>query len=214
MSRRLAAEFLGTALLLCVVIGSGIAAEELTQDAGVRGLINAGSIGLGLAALIWWLAPVSGAHFNPVVTLAALTRREVSIKDALAYIAAQLAGAVAGTAATHAMFDLAPLQVSARDRITPGTFASEIVATALLIAIIAAIGQRGSGSAAPVVVGAFITSAIFFTSSTIFANPAVTLGRVLSDTLTGIEPVSAAWFAVAQVIALPVGLGIAKLFKA
>ncbi|MFM1954513.1 MAG: hypothetical protein RL118_704 [Actinomycetota bacterium] len=212
--RRIAAEFLGTALLLCVVIGSGIAAEELTQDAAVRGLVNASSIGLGLAALIWWFAPISGAHFNPVVTLAARARREVSTRVALENIAAQLAGAVVGTMATNWMFGLDPVQVSTRERITPGTFVSEILATALLIAIIAAIGQRGAGAAAPAVIGAFITSAIFFTSSTIFANPAVTLGRVLSDTLTGIEPVSASWFALAQILALPLGLGLGKLFKA
>ncbi|MEN9287462.1 MAG: hypothetical protein RLZ88_132, partial [Actinomycetota bacterium] len=119
-----------------------------------------------------------------------------------------------GTMATNWMFGLDPVQVSTRERITPGTFVSEILATALLIAIIAAIGQRGAGAAAPAVIGAFIASAIFFTSSTIFANPAVTLGRVLSDTLTGIEPVSAAWFALAQILALPLGLGLGKLFKA
>lgn len=212
--RRVAAEFLGTALLLSVVIGSGIFAQELTQDAGIRVLINAISIGLGLAALIWWLAPVSGAHFNPIVTLAALSRRELSGGAALAYSGAQLIGAVVGTIGTNSMFGLAAVQVSTHVRITPGTFASEILATALLVAIIAALVHRGQSSVAPAVVGAFVTSAIFFTSSTIFANPAVTLGRVFSDTLTGINPASAIWFALAQLIGLPIGLAIAKLLKA
>ena len=211
--RRVAAEFFGTALLLCSVIGSGIFAEELTQDAGIRVLINAVSIGLALGVLIWWLAPVSGAHFNPIVTLAALIRREVSISEGLPFIAAQMLGGVAGTLATNLMFDVPALEFSSNNRLTPGTFVSEVFATAMLIALISALGQRGQGNLAPLVIGAWIIAAIFFTSSTTFANPAVTLARIFTDSMTGINPSAAAGFAVAQLLGLPVGIGISRLLK-
>jgi glycerol uptake facilitator-like aquaporin len=211
--RRVAAEFFGTFLLLCVVVGSGIAAGHLSPDPGVQVLINAVSIGLGLASLIWWLGPVSGAHFNPVITGLAVAEKRIPLREASSFVAAQLLGAVAGTFATNWMFGRSVVEVSTQVRTTPGTFVSEIFATALLVAIVSAIVRRGDSKAAPAVIGAFITSAIFFTSSTIFANPAVTLGRIFTDSLTGIDPVSAVGFVLAEFIGLPVGFVIARLVR-
>lgn len=211
--RRLAAEFFGTALLLCAVVGSGIFAEEITQDAGIRLIINATSIGLALAVLIWWFGAISGAHFNPVVTIAAAIRRDLPLGEAAGFIGAQILGGIAGAVASNAMFSLQPVQTSTHERLTTGTFVSEILATACLIAIISALGARGQGNLAPVVIGAWITSAIYFTSSTTFANPAVTIARIFTDTMTGINPSSAAGFVAAQLIGLPVGLLFAKFFS-
>lgn len=211
--RRLAAEFVGTALLLCAVVGSGIFAEEITQDAGIRLIINATSIGLALGVLIWWFGTVSGAHFNPVVTITAAIRRELPIGEAFGFIGAQVLGAIAGAVASNAMFDLQAVQTSTRERLTTGTFVSEILATACLIAIISALGARGQSNLAPLVVGAWITSAIYFTSSTTFANPAVTIARIFTDTMTGINSSSAAGFVAAQLVGLPLGLLFAKFFS-
>ncbi|MFM5968254.1 MAG: aquaporin [Micrococcales bacterium] len=211
--KRLAGEFLGSALLLCAVVGSGIFAEELTQDAALRVLINAISIGLALAVLIWWFSPISGAHFNPVVTAASVIRGESKPLPAIGYALAQATGAVSGAVASNLMFGLPAVTVSSFDRLTLGTFASEVLATAALITLVVTLSSRGQGRLAPLVIGAWITSAIFFTSSTTFANPAVTLARVFTDSMTGINPGSALGFLLAQAIGLPVGTLITKFFR-
>lgn len=211
--KRLAGEFLGSGLLLCAVVGSGIFAEELTQDAALRVLINAIAIGLALAVLIWWFAPISGAHFNPAVTAAAVIRGETSLPLGIGYAVAQVIGAVSGSMSSNLMFGLPAVTISSFDRLTPGTFVSEIVATAALVTLVLTLSQRGEGRLGPIVIGAWITAAIFFTSSTTFANPAVTLARIVTDSMTGINPTSALGFITAQVIGVPIGILVARFFR-
>jgi glycerol uptake facilitator-like aquaporin len=200
LPRRLAAETLGSTLLLAIVIGSGIMGERLSGgNVAIALLGNTLATGAGLVVLITVFGPVSGAHFNPAVTLVALLRRELVARDALLYVAAQLLGAVAGVWLAHAMFGEAILQVSTKLRDGPAQMLSEAVATfGLVAAILGAVRFRPDFTA--VAVGLYITAAYWFTASTSFANPAVTLARSLSDTFAGIAPGSAPAFILAQLV--------------
>jgi glycerol uptake facilitator-like aquaporin len=200
LSRRLVAEALGTALLLAVVIGSGIMGERLADGNDAVALLgNTIATGVGLVVLITIFGPISGAHFNPAVTLVMLLRREISVRDALAYVPVQVAGALVGAFAAHAMFGLPLLQTSMRLRDGPALAFSEALATFGLIAtILGAVKFRPDMVAA--CVGLYITAAYWFTASTSFANPAVTIARSMSDTFAGIAPASAPAFIGAQVL--------------
>jgi glycerol uptake facilitator-like aquaporin len=201
MPRRLAAEGLGTALLLAAVIGSGIMGERLAGGNDALALLgNTLATGAALVVLITIFGPLSGAHFNPAVTLAFLLRRELSLGVAVAYVAAQISGAIAGVFVAHAMFAEPILQVSTKLRGGPGQALSEIVATfGLIVTILGALRFRPDFT--PVAVGLYITAAYWFTASTSFANPAVTLARSLSNTFAGIAPASAPIFIVMQFLA-------------
>ncbi|MEO6218188.1 MAG: MIP/aquaporin family protein [Sphingomonas sp.] len=198
LPRRLVAELLGTALLLAIVIGSGIMGERLAGgNVAIALLGNTIATGAGLFVLIHMFGPISGAHFNPAVTLAALIGRGTDARTALAYVAAQISGAVLGVWGAHAMFAEPLLQVSTKLRDGPALAFSEFVATFGLIGTILAT-QRSRPDATPAAVGLYIVSAYWFTASTSFANPAVTIARSLSDTFAGIAPVSAPLFIAAQ----------------
>ena len=197
-TRRLAAEALGTALLLAIVVGSGIMAERLTGDVAVALLANTVATGAGLVVLITILGPISGAHFNPAVTLVLAVKRDLPARMAVLYVTAQIAGAVTGVWLAHLMFAEPVFQVSARLRDGPAQALSEGVATFGLIGVILA-GVRFRPQAVPALVGLYITAAYWFTASTSFANPAVTLARSLSDTFAGIAPSSAPAFIAAQI---------------
>lgn len=198
--RRLTAEALGTALLLAIVVGSGIMGERLAGgNVAVALLANTLATGTGLVVLILTFGPVSGAHFNPAVTLADAWQGGLAWADVPAYIVAQLVGAFAGVAAAHGMFDLPLYFASAHVRTGPSQWFSEFVATFGLLAVIWGCVRRHPG-AAPFAVGAYITSAYWFTASTSFANPAVTLARAASDTFAGIRPSDTPGFIVAQLL--------------
>ena len=198
LARRLVAEGLGTALLLSVVIGSGIMGERLAGgNVAVALLGHTLATGAALVVLITVFGPVSGAHFNPAVTLAVLLKREIRPLPAALYVIVQGGGAVAGVLAAHAMFGEAILQVSTKLRDGPAQMLSECIATFGLLATILGCG-RFNGSFTPLGVGLYITAAYWFTASTSFANPAVTLARSLSDTFAGIAPPSVPGFVVAQ----------------
>jgi glycerol uptake facilitator-like aquaporin len=198
--RALAAEALGTALLLAVVVGSGIMGERLAGgDVAVALLGNTLATGAGLVVLITIFGPLSGAHFNPAVTLVMALRREIGWGQAAAYAAVQIVGAILGVWLAHAMFAEPILQVSAKLRDGPGQALSEFVATFGLIgAILGATRFRAEATAG--IVGLYITAAYWFTASTSFANPAVTLARSLSDTFAGVAPRSAPAFILAQIL--------------
>ncbi|MFI7134403.1 aquaporin [Nonomuraea sp. NPDC050153] len=219
LARRALAEFTGTAALVTVVVGSGIMAASLSRDVGVQLLANSLATAAGLAVLIVVLAPVSGAHFNPLVTLAAwlLARREAApalrSRDLAAYLPAQAAGALSGAVLANAMFALPAVQFSAHDRSAPHLLLGEVVATAGLIVVIFALARQGRTALAPVAVGGYIGTAYWFTSSTSFANPAVTLGRAVTDTFAGIAPASVPGFIAAQLAGAALGgLLLAVLF--
>jgi glycerol uptake facilitator-like aquaporin len=204
--RRTFAEALGTATLLLVVIGSGVMATNLSKDVGVQLTINSAATGLILYILITLLGPISGAHFNPVVTAIQLFKKNITASLAAAYLAAQLIGAVIGVALANFIFNLPIIEISQKDRTGAELFVSEILATAGLVFIIfTAIAQK-SESKIPVLVGAYISAAYFFTSSTSFANPAVTVARTLSDSFAGIAPGSVITFIGAQIIGAALGL--------
>jgi arsenate reductase len=198
--RRLAAEFLGSALLAAVVIGSGIAAQRLSPGAiGLELLENAAATAAGLFAIIVMFGPVSGAHLNPVVSLADAAFGGLRWRDAAAYLPAQVAGCITGAVAANLMFARAAVSVSTRQRASGAHFLSEVIAAAGLILVIFALARSGRSRSAPAAVGAYIGAAYFFTSSTSFANPAITIGRIFSDTFAGIAPSSAPAFIAAQV---------------
>ncbi|MER6941287.1 MIP/aquaporin family protein [Nocardioides sp. NPDC127514] len=211
LPRRVLAEFLGTALLVAVVVGSGIAAEQLSpDDVGLQLLENSMATVFGLAALILMFGPVSGAHFNPVVSLADwfLGRKAgkgLSLAEVGAYVVAQVAGGIGGALLANVMFDV-DQAISTKDRATGGHLVAEIVATAGLVALIFALVRSDRGALAAPAVGGYIGAAYWFTSSTSFANPAVTIGRVFSDTFAGIAPGSVAPFILAQLVGLVVGV--------
>ena len=206
--RRTIAELFGTATLLLVVIGSGVMATNLSKDVGVQLTINSAATGLILYILITLLGPISGAHFNPVVTAIQLYRKNITASLAAAYLAAQLIGAVIGVALANFIFNLPIIEISQKDRTGAELFVSEILATAGLVFIIfTAIAQK-SEAKIPVLVGAYISAAYFFTSSTSFANPAVTVARTLSDTFAGIAPSSVAPFIAAQIFGAALGLAL------
>lgn len=209
LALRATAEAFGTGLLVAVVIGSGIMAQTLSEDAGVALLLNQLATILGLGVLIVVLMPLTGAHINPAVTLALALRRDIPLRDALSYGVAQVAGALGGVALAHAMFDRALFDIATNPRLTPGTFVSEVVATAGLIIVIVLLVDRGSMALIPLVVPAWIGAGYVFTASTAFANPAVTLGRMWTESFTGIEPLSGLGFMGAQVVG--VGLALVAL---
>lgn len=209
LPRRLTAEGLGTALLLAVVVGSGIMAERLSGGStGLALLANALATGAGLYALILTFGPVSGAHFNPLVTLMAALQRQLVWRDAFAYWGVQVAGAIAGVWLAHAMFELPIRQLSGHVRTGNGQWLAEGVATLGLLMVIASTSRHRPDSTAAAV-AAYIMSAYWFTASTAFANPAVTLARALTDTFAGIRPEDAPGFMLAQLggalIALALG---------
>ncbi|GAA4606090.1 glycerol uptake facilitator-like aquaporin [Actinoplanes octamycinicus] len=212
--RRLLAEFLGTALLVTAVVGSGIMATTLSPgNTGLQLLENSIATAFALGALILTFGPISGAHFNPVVSAADwfLGRRTASgltIKDLAGYAAAQAVGAIAGSVLANLMFDLAPITLSTKERSGGHLWLGEIVATAGLLLLIFALGRSGRARVAPAAVGAYIGAAYWFTSSTSFANPAVTLGRAFTDTFAGIAPSSVPGFVIAQLAGLIIGVGL------
>ncbi|MBA5777221.1 aquaporin family protein [Stappia sp. F7233] len=188
LPRRLAAEALGTAMLVGTVVGSGIMADRLSDDAAISLIGNTIPTGAILVVLITMLGPVSGAHFNPAVTLVFWLRREVSAAGAAAYVVAQVLGGLGGTVVAHLMFELAPLQASLTVRTGGGQWLAEGIATFGLVAAILA-GIRFRAAAVPWLVGLYITAAYWFTASTSFANPAVAIARSVTDTFSGIRPV-------------------------
>ena len=206
LMRQLAAEALGTALLLAVVVGSGVMGEQLScGNVAIALLGNTLSTGAALVVLITIFGPISGAHFNPVVSLAFAVRREIRVRTAFAFIVAQIVGGVAGVYAAHAMFGQDILQISTKLRAGPSLAFSEAVATFGLIATIFGC-VRFKPDFTPVGVGLYITSAYWFTASTSFANPAVTLARSLSNTFAGIAPSSVPGFIAAQACGAVVGV--------
>jgi glycerol uptake facilitator-like aquaporin len=208
LGRRLAAEALGTALLLAIVIGSGIMGERLAGGNDAIALLgNTLATGAGLVVLITLFGPISGAHFNPVVTLAFALRGEIAWPRALAYVAVQIVAAVAGVWLAHAMFAEPIVQVSGKLRQGPGQGLAELVATFGLVGAILG-SLRFRPQATPWIVGLYITSAYWFTASTSFANPAVTLARSLSDTFAGIAPASVPLFIAAQLAGAAAAVGV------
>ncbi|OJX63552.1 MAG: aquaporin family protein [Micrococcales bacterium 73-13] len=210
--RRAAAELLGTGLLVTVVVGSGIAAQRLSPgDVGLQLLENSIATALGLTVLILIFQPVSGAHLNPVVTLAdrALGARHRG-REIAVYLVAQIIGGIGGALLANLMFGV-PAALSATDRATPGQALGEVVATAGLILTIFALARTGRAALIAPAVGAYIGAAYWFTSSTSFANPAVTIGRIFTDTFAGIAPTSALWFLAAQLVGGAVGVGLVLL---
>ena len=210
---RLSAEFFGTAALVAAVVGSGIMGETLTSDSGVVLVINQLATVLVLAVLVALLLPLSGAHINPAVTLVMALTRRMSPGTAVGYVAVQLAGGVLGTVIAHAMFDRALLQLSSNNRIGTGTFVGEVVATAGLVAVILTALYQEKSHWLPWLVPAWIGTAFFFTSSTSFANPAVTLGRVFTDSFTGIAPESLVGFVGAQLVGTVLALVVVLPFQ-
>jgi arsenate reductase len=199
--RRLLAELLGSAFLAALVIGSGIAAQRLSPgQVGLELAENAAATAAGLFAIILMFGPVSGGHFNPVVSFADAAFGGLSWRDAAAYLPAQVAGCTAGAVAANLMFALPAVSISAKHRASGAHFLSEAIATAGLLLVIFALARSGRGSSAPAAVGAYIGAAYWFTSSTSFANPAITIGRMFSDTFAGIDPGSVPSFIGAQVI--------------
>jgi len=206
------AEFLGTGLLVTVVVGSGIAAQQLSpHDIGIRLLENSTATAFGLTVLILMLGPVSGAHLNPVVSIAdwflgRRSRTGMALRHVGAYIVAQVIGGVVGAVLANVMFSVGE-HISTKHRATGGHLVGEIVATAGLIVLIFALARTHRGALAAPAVGAYIGAAYWFTSSTSFANPAVTVGRIFSDTFAGIAPASVGGFLGMQLIGLVLGLG-------
>jgi glycerol uptake facilitator-like aquaporin len=209
LARQALAEFLGSAGLVTVVIGSGIAAQRLSpDDVGLQLLENALATGAGLVALILAFGPASGGHFNPVVTLAdrffgGMTNRQVA-----AYLPAQLVGGVVGAVVANLMFDLPAVTLSTRDRSAGGLWLSEALATFGLVVLIFALVRAGRAALAPFAVGAYITAAYWWSSSTSFANPMIDLARTLSDTFAGIAPASVPMFVLMQLLGGAAGVAV------
>ncbi|MFF1252937.1 aquaporin [Pseudarthrobacter sp. NPDC058329] len=214
--RRAVAELLGTSLLVMIVVGSGIMAQQLSpNDVGLQLLQNSTATVLGLTVLILVFGPVSGAHFNPVVSLVdwILGRRSgtgLTLPELGTYVAAQVLGAISGSVVANAMFEVGT-SISGKDRATGGHLLGEVVATAGLILLIFALAATKRGVLAAPAVGAYIGAAYWFTSSTSFANPAVTVGRIFSDTFAGIAPASVPAFVIAQLVGAAAGLGLLLL---
>jgi arsenate reductase len=211
LSAKLAAEFVGTAFLLAAVVGSGIMAETLTDDVGLQLLQNAFATAGVLTALILALGPASGAHLNPVVTLADRVFGGIDTSTAVAYVGAQIAGGISGVVAANLMFDLPAVEWSTRDRSDANLLLAEVIATLGLLLVIFGVVRSGRSSVAAFSVGGYIAGAYYFTSSTSFANPAVTVARTLSDTFAGIEPASAPGFLAAQLVGTVVAVGLIRL---
>jgi glycerol uptake facilitator-like aquaporin len=199
LSRRLLAEFLGSAFLAAVVIGSGIAAKHLSPgDVGLELFENAAATAAGLFTIILMFGPVSGGHFNPVVSLVDASFGGLRWRDALAYAPAQVAGCISGAIVANAMFAETAVTISTKHRASPSHLFAEVVATVGLLLVIFALARTRRAASAPAAVGAYIGAAYFFTSSTSFANPAISVGRIFSNTFAGIAPASVPGFVVAQ----------------
>lgn len=212
LPRRLLAEFLGSMLLAALVIGSGIAAAELSPyDTGLALLENAAATAAGLFAIILMFGPVSGGHFNPVVSLVDAHFGGLSWRDAAAYIPAQFAGCITGAVLANAMFAMPAINISETHRASAAHLLAEVVATVGLLLVIFALARTGRVTTAPAAVGAYIGAAYFFTSSTSFANPAITVGRGFSDTFAGIAPASMPGFVVAQLVAGLLGAALIRI---
>ena len=195
------AEFLGAAFLTAVVIGSGIAAQRLSpDDIGLELFENAAATAAGLYTIILMFGPVSGAHFNPVVSLVDASFGGLSWRRALAYIPAQVAGCVTGAIAANAMFAIAAVSISAKHRASPSHLLAEVIATLGLLLVIFSLARTKRAGSAPAAVGAYIGAAYFFTSSTSFANPAIDIGRMFSNTFAGIAPASVPAYVIAQLV--------------
>jgi glycerol uptake facilitator-like aquaporin len=207
LPRRFAAEALGTGLLVATVVGSGIMAETLTHDTALALLGNTLATGAMLVVLITVLGPISGAHFNPAVSLVFRLNRSLPARDLVAYLVAQFAGGIAGTMAAHLMFALPMLEVATKLRAGPAQWFSEVVATFGLVAVILA-GLRFERRAVPWLVGLYITAAYWFTASTSFANPAVAVARSLTNTFSGIRPVDLPGFIAAELAGALIALAL------
>lgn len=207
LPRRSFAEALGTGLLVATVVGSGIMAETLTHDTALALLANTLATGAMLVVLITVLGPISGAHFNPAVSLVFCLNRSLPARDLVAYLVAQVAGGIAGTMAAHLMFALPMLEVATKLRAGPAQWFSEVVATFGLVAVILA-GLRFERRAVPWLVGLYITAAYWFTASTSFANPAVAAARSLTNTFSGIRPVDLPGFIAAELLGALVALAL------
>ena len=211
LPRRALAEFCGTAFLVAVVVGSGIAAARLSPgDTGLQLLENAVATAGGLVALILAFGPVSGAHFNPVVTLADAFFGGLDRRDVPAYVVAQIAGAIAGSVMANLMYELPAVEWSTHERAAGGLWLGEVVATIGLLVVIFGVVRSGRSSAGPFAVGAYIGGAYFFTSSTSFANPAVTLARAFTDTFAGIDPTSVPAFVGFQLVGMAIAVGLIR----
>ena len=210
--RRTTAEFLGTGVLVTTVVGSGVMGSVLSDNLAVTLLINALSTVAVLGVLIWALGPISGAQFNPVVSGVAMVRREMPVGEALLYMVVQVLGAIAGAVLANVMFSLPAVEMSTHARSGGGIWLGEVVATAGLLFVIGALTRTGRGHLGPVLVPAWIGAAYFFTSSTSFANPAVTIGRAFTDTFAGIAPASVPGFIVFQVIGATAGALLTEWF--
>ena len=208
--RKWLAEYIGTATLVCVVVGSGIMGTNLSKDNAVALFVNTFSTIFTLALLILIIAPISGAHFNPAVSLVQVLRREMNAVEFLSFVSAQIAGAITGAIVANVMFDLQAIQISTNERVSTGTLIGEVIATAGLITVIFILVARSQDKLIPVAVAAWIGSAYLFTSSTSFANPAVTIGRVFSDTFAGINPASVLPFIIAQLVGAMLGVALVK----
>jgi glycerol uptake facilitator-like aquaporin len=208
--KKLFSEFLGTCLLVAIVVGSGIMATNLSEDIGVQLLINTISTVFGLAVLIQILGPISGANFNPVVTMVDLILKRTNFLTLIQYGIAQIAGAITGAILANAMFSHSLIEISTKTRSGGNQYLGEIVATAGLILIINLLIHQEKTALIPVTVAAWIGSAYFFTSSTSFANPAVTIGRIFSDSFAGIAPGCVSKFIAAQLLGALIGLGLTK----
>ena len=208
--RTFLAELVGTGFLAASIVGSGVMATNLTKDVGLQLLIVAVTTVFMLATMIQMLGPISGAHFNPAVTLVDLINKKIDIKTAVNYVVTQVIGAVLGVITANVMFDLPAIGSSTASKTSSNLLFSEVVATAGLILVIQLVGAQKKGRYIPLAVASWIGSAYFFTSSTTFANPAVTFARSLSDTFAGIEMSSVPGFVIAQLIGALIGLGIAK----
>ena len=212
LPRRLFAEFLGSAFLAAVVIGSGIAAANLSPgDTGLQLFENAAVTAAGLFTIILMFGPVSGGHFNPVVSLVDASFGGLSWRDALAYIPAQIAGCIAGAITANGMFALAAISISDKHRASEAHLFAEVIATLGLLLVIFSLARTRRGSIAPAAVGAYIGAAYFFTSSTSFANPAIDVGRMFSDTFAGIAPASVPGFVVAQLVGGAIAIGVIRV---
>lgn len=213
LARRLAAEALGTALLIVAVIGSGIMASRLsTGDVGLQLLENAVATAGALVGLILMFGEVSGAHFNPVVSILDRLLGTTTTRDTILYVCAQVAGGCLGAVLVNLMFELPAVNLSTKERSSPALWLSEVVATVALLVLIQACVRTGRAAVIPFAVGAWIGGAYWFTSSTSFANPAVTVARTLSDTFAGIAPASAPMFIVMQLVGAVVAFGLVRLF--
>jgi len=211
LPRRLLAEFLGSAFLTATVIGSGIAASTLSPgDTGLQLFENAAATAAGLFTFILMFGPVSGAHFNPVVSLVDAAFGGLRWRHAAAYVPAQVGGCIAGAVLANAMFALSAISISSHHRASPAHLLAEVVATVGLLLVIFSLARTRRGELAPAAVGAYIGAAYFFTSSTSFANPAIDVGRMFSDTFAGIAPASVPAFVVAQLVGAGLALGLIR----